>query len=190
MIDWLLDIGNKYLNKERVSFVCRAMLCLVAIPVLLIVFLILYQTKDLKDIANIIVEICQLLYDFGLAFLCLALMRLLYRDNYNMPTIGYYVVVLVIKGVYQFFITSTGSKGELTVLIVALVLILHIVVGLQLLKTRYAIFGKAFLYYLGGILLSAIFSASHVNLLPTISTFFACGILVYIFYKYLPTYYE
>lgn len=166
------------------------MLCLVAIPVLCAILLVFFQTKGSKDIANIIIEISQLLYDFGLAFLCLALMRLLYNDNYNIPTIGYYVVVLVIKGVYQFFMTSNNDGGELYMLIFALVLILHTVVGLQLIKTRFAVFGKAFLYYLGGILLAAILGASHEDLLSVIAMVFACGILAFTFYKYLPTYYE
>ena len=90
MTDWLLDIADKYLNRTRVYFVCRGMLYLVAIPLLLVVLSIMYQTRESKDIANIIIQTNQLLYDLGLAFLCLALMRLLYEDNYKIPTIGYY----------------------------------------------------------------------------------------------------
>lgn len=190
MIEWLLDIANKYINRSRVYFVCRAMLYLVAIPVFLAFLFILYQTKDTKDIADIIIQICQLLYDFGLAFLCLALMRLLYESNYKMPTISYYIVILTIKGVYIFFITSNGGEGELYTLIFVLVLILHTVVGLQLLKTEYAVFGKAFLFYFGGILMAAIFSASHADLFSAIAMILACGVLAYIFYKELPLYFE
>lgn len=184
MTDWLLDIGNRYLNKERVAFVCRAMLYLVAIPILLAIF----QTKGSKDIVKIALQISQLLYDISLAFLCLALMRLLYGDNYKIPTIGYYVVILTVKGVYLFFITSIGGKGEVYTLMFVLVLILHIVVGIQLLKTRYSVFGKAFIYYFCATIMAAIFS--DVDSLSSIFMISAFGVLAYTFYKYLPTYYE
>ena len=190
MIEWLLDIANKYINRSRVYFVCRAMLYLAAIPVFLAILFILHQTKDTKDIADIIIQICQLLYDFGLAFLCLALMRLLYEDNYKIPTIGYYAVILTIKGVHQFFMTSDSSGGELFMLIFILVLILHTVVGVQLLRTRFAVFGKAFLYYLGGIILSAILSASHADMLSSIALISALGVLAYIFYIRLPNFFN
>ncbi len=189
MTDWLLDIAYKYLNRSRVYFVCRGMLYLVAIPLLLVVLLIMYQTRESKDIANIIIQTNQLLYDLGLAFLCLALMRLLYEDNYKIPTIGYYAVILTIKGVHQFFMTN-DSGGELYMLIFVLTLILHTVVGVQLIKTRFAVFGKAFLFYLGGIILSAIFSASHADILSSIALISALGELAYIFYMNLPNYYE
>lgn len=189
MTDWLLDIADKYLNRTRVYFVCRGMLYLVAIPLLLVVLLIMYQTRESKDIANIIIQTNQLLYDLGLAILCLALMRLLYDDNYKMPTIGYYAVILTIKGVHQFFMTNDNG-GELYMLIFTLVLILHTVVGVQLLKTRFAVFGKAFLYYLVGIILSAIFSASHADMLSSIALISALGVLAYTFYKELPNYFE
>lgn len=189
MIEWLLDIADKYLNRSRVYFVCRGMLYLVAIPLLLVVLLIMYQTKDSKDIANIIIQTIQLLYDLGLAILCLALMRLLYDDNYKMPTIGYYAVILTIKGVHQFFMTNDNG-GELFMLIFILVLILHTVVGVQLLKTRFAVFGKAFLYYLGGLILSAILSASHEDMFSAIALISALGGLAFTFYRELPAYYE
>lgn len=188
MTEWLLDIADKYLNRSRVYFVCRAMLYFVAIPVFLAVLVHFSKSRDSKDIANIIIQIIQLLYDFGLAFLCLALMKLLYDSNYKMPTIGYYAVITAIKGVYQFFITSIGGKGEIYTLIFVLCLILHIVVGVQLLKTKYAVFGKAFLYYLGGILMASIFS--DMDFLSMIAIIFAGGILAYTFYKELPLYYE
>lgn len=190
MTDWLLDIADKYLNRTRVYFVCRGMLYLVAIPLLLVVLLIMYQTKESKDIANIIIQTNQLLYDLGLAILCLALMRLLYEDNYKMPTIGYYAVILTIKGVHQFFMTSDSGSGDLYMLIFTLVLILHTVVGVQLLKTRFAVFGKAFLYYLGGLIMSAIFSASHAEMLSSIALISALGVLAYIFYIKLPNYFN
>ena len=189
MTDCLLDIADKYLNRTRVYFVCRGMLYLVAIPLLLAVLLIMYHTKDSRDIANIIIQTVQLLYDLGLAFLCLALMRLLYDDNYKMPTIGYYAVILTIKGVHQFFMTNDNG-GELFMLIFILVLILHTVVGVQLLKTRFAVFGKAFLYYLGGLIMSAIFSASHAEMLSSIALISALGVLAYIFYIKLPNYFN
>ena len=190
MTDWLLDIADKYLNRTRVYFVCRGMLYLVAIPLLLVVLLIMYQTRESKDIANIIIQTVQLLYDLGLAILCLALMRLLYEDNYKMPTIGYYAVILTIKGVHQFFMTNNSGGGDLYMLIFTLVLILHTVVGVQLLKTRFAVFGKAFLFYLGGIILSAIFSASHADMFSAIVLISALGVLAFTFYKELPLYYE
>lgn len=190
MTDWLLDIAYKYLNRSRVYFVCRGMLYIVAIPLLLVVLLIMYQSRESKDIANIIIQTVQLLYDLGLAILCLALMRLLYEDNYKIPTIGYYAVILTIKGVHQFFMTSDSSGGELFMLIFILVLILHTVVGVQLLKTKFAVFGKAFLYYLGGLILSAIFSASHAEMLSSIALISALGVLAYIFYIKLPNYYN
>ena len=95
----------------------------------------------------------------------------------------------MLKGVHQFFMTN-DSGGELYMLIFVLTLILHTVVGVQLIKTRFAVFGKAFLFYLGGIILSAIFSASHADILSSIALISALGELAYIFYMNLPNYYE
>ncbi len=188
MIEWLLDIAHEYINRSRVYFVCKAMLYFVVIPILLTA-LLFFQVGS-KDIFNIIIQINQLLFDLGFAFLCLALMKLLYDNSIKMPTLGYYAVISAIKGVYQFFITSIGGKGELYTLIFVFSLILHIVVGVQLLKTEFAIFGKAFLYLFGGVLIAAIFSASHEDLLSALAMFLACGILVYTFYKELPLYFD
>lgn len=188
MIEWLLDIGNRYLNRERVSFVCRGMLYILFIPILVLLFGIFGARWG--DSLSIIGQISDLLFDLCLATVCLAIMTLVFADGNKLPIIGYYVVISVIKGVYQFFITSIGGKGELYTLIFVLSLILHVTVGIQLLKTKFSVFGKALLYYVGGVAIAAALSTSKANTFSGVAIFLAGGYLAYTFYKYLPTYYE
>ncbi len=187
MTEWLLDIGNRYLNKERVSFICRGMLYILFVSILLLAFGILGARYG--DELSIIGQISSLLFDLCLAMVCLSIMTLVYADGDKIPTIGYFVVITVIKGVYQFFITSIGGKGELYTLIFVLTLILHITVGVQLLKTKYTIFGKALLYYVGGIVIAAALRTSNADFLSAIAIFLTGGMLAYTFFKYLPLYY-
>lgn len=190
MIDWLLDIGRTYLNKDRVAWLCKAMLCVSFLPLLVLAIGILTRT-NLKGPLAILGQISQLLFDIGLALLCLALLRVVYDKCYKIPIIGFYAVLTIIKGVYLFFITSNGTKqGELFTLIFALSLLMHIIVGVQLLKTEFVKFGKAFLYYIGGIILAAVIGTMDDGLLSPLIMLSTCGVLAYIFYKYLPTYYE
>ena len=188
MIDWLLDIGNRYLNRERVSFVCRGMLYILFVPILVLLFGMFGARWG--DSLSVMGQISGLFFDLCLATVCLAIMTLVYADGDKLPIIGYFVVITVIKGVYQFFITSIGGKGELYTLIFVLSLILHITVGIQLLKTKYSVFGKALLYYVGGIAISAALSTSGANALSGVAIFLAGGYLAYAFYKYLPTFYK
>ena len=188
MNDWLLDIGSKYLNRERVSFVCKGMLYILFVPIL--VFLFGMFGARWGDSLSVMGQISDLLFDLCLATVCLAIMTLVYADGDKLPIIGYFVVITVIKGVYQFFITSIGGKGELYTLIFVLSLILHITVGIQLLKTKYSLFGKAMLFFVGGIAVSAALKTSNADALSGVAIFLAGGYLAYTFYKYLPTYYE
>lgn len=189
MTEWLLDIGNKYLNKGRVSFVCRGMLYILFAPILILLLGLLFGTNFGEEL-SIIGQISNLLFDLCLAIVCLSVMVLVYEDGYKMPTIGLFVVITVIKGVYQFFITSIGGKGELYTLIFVLCLILHTTVGFQLLKTGYSIFGKALLYYIGGVVIAAALKASRADTLSTIVIFLTGCMLANTFFKYLPHYYK
>ena len=188
MTEWLLDIGNRYLNKERVSFICRVMLYILFVPILLLVFGLFGARYG--DEISILGQIAGLLFDLCLATLCLSIMTLVYAEGDKIPTIGYYVVITVIKGVYQFFITSIGGKGELYTLIFVVSLTLHITVGVQLLKTKFSIFGKALLYYVGGVVIAAALSASHADDIATIVMLLTGGLLAYSFFKNLPQYYK
>lgn len=185
MNEWLLDIGRNYLNRDRVVVICKVLLM---IPVLLIVFGLL--ASKVSGDYSMIGQILQLLFDLGLAVLCIALLRVVYENNYKIPIIGYYVVVTIIKGVYLFFITSNGTKqGELFTLIFVLSFVLHIIIGIQLLKTKFAVLGKAFLLYVGGIALGGILRASEFEGLSIIVIMLSFFILIYFFYRELPTYY-
>lgn len=189
MTEWLLDISKRYFNKARVISISRGMLYILFIPVLLVLFALLGARYS--DSTSIFGQVFQLIYDLGLAFLCLALMRVVYENGYKMPVIGYYVVVTVIKGVFLFFITSIGTEqGELYTLIFVLSFVLHIIVGVQLLKTKFVKIGKAFLYYVGGIIITAVLSTSEMKGLDSIVLILTCGILAYTFYKELPMYYD
>ena len=188
MIDWLLDIGKRYLNKERVAFVCKGMLYLLFVPVLLLLFGV-FGTKWSNDF-SIIGQISDLLFDLCMATVCLSIMTLAYADGNKLPVIGYFVVITVIKGVYQFFITSIGCRGELYTLIFVLSLILHIAVGVQLLKTKFSVFGKVLLLFVGGIAIASALKTSQAYFLSGVAIFLTETYLAYTFYKYLPTYYE
>ena len=188
MTEWLLEIGNRYLDKGRITFVCRLMLYILFVP-LLMLFLGMLGAQYGDELA-IIGQISGLLFDLCIATVCLSLMTLVYADGEKMPTIGFFVIISVIKGVYQFFITSIGGKGEVYTLIFVLCLTLHITVGIQLLKTKFSVFGKALLYFVGGIVIAAALSASHADGLSTIVAFLTGGMFAYTFFKYLPKYYE
>lgn len=187
MIEWLLGIGNRYLNKERVSFICMGMLFLIIAPIILMLLGVFGVISSGE--LSIIGQISQLLLDLGFAVLCLALMIILYENDYKIPSIGYYIVVLSVKGVYQFFITSIGGKGELYTLIFVLCLILHIVVAMQLLNTKFSIFGKTLLYYVVGVVIAAALKTSHADGLSTIVIIVTGAMFVYVFYRHLPHYY-
>lgn len=133
MTEWLLNIGNEYLNKEKVSFVGKIMCCVVLLPVGLLILGML--GSKMGDELRIIGQISDLTFDLCLATMCLSIMTLVYADGNKLPVIGYFIVITVIKGVYHFFITSIGGKGELYTFIFVLTLILYITVGIQLLKT-------------------------------------------------------
>ncbi len=186
MNEWLLDIGRNYLNRDRVVAICKGLLM---IPILLIVFGLL-ATKTSGNF-SMIGQILQLLFDSGLALLCIALLRVVYENGYKIPIIGYYVVVTLIKGVYLFFITSNGTKqGELFTLIFVLSFVLHIIIGIQLLKTKFSVLGKAFLLYVGGFVLGGILGTTEFEGLSIIVIMLSFLILVYSFYRELPTYYS
>lgn len=188
MNEWLLDTGKKYLNKDMVSFICRVMLYILFVPILLLVFGLFGARYG--DEISILGQIAGLLFDLCLATLCLSIMTLVYAEGDKIPTIGYYVVITVIKGVYQFFITSIGGKGELYTLIFVVSLTLHITVGVQLLKTKFSVFGKALLYYVGGVVIAAALSASHDDDIATIVMLLTGGLLAYSLFKNLPQYYK
>ena len=188
MNEWLLDTGKKYLNKDRVSFICRVMIYILLVPILLLIFGLFGARYG--DEISILGQIAGLLFDLCFATVCLSIMTLVYADGDKIPTIGYYVVITVIKGVYQFFITSIGGKGELYTLIFVVSLTLHITVGIQLLKTKFSIFGKALLYYVGGIVIAAALNASHADDIATIVMLLTGCMLAYTFFKHLPSYFD
>ena len=188
MIDWLLDIGNKYLNKEVVTYACMGMLFLLFFPVLLLL-LSMFGVKNGVDL-SIVGQVSDLLYDLCFATACLALMTLVYADGNKVPVIGYFVVTTVIKGAYQFFITSIGAKGELYTLIFVLCFVLHITVGVQLLKTRFSVFGKAMLCYIGGLAVAAGLRASALDAVSSVVILITGFLLAFTFYKELPLYYK
>lgn len=176
-MDWLLDLGRTFLNKERVIQICKVLF----VTLVLAVF---------ADNNRIIAQILALIYDIGLATLCLALMVVADKHNHKIHVLGYYVIVTVIKGVYLFFITSIGTEhGELYQLIFVVSLVLHTITGIQLLKSEFSVIGKTFLYYLGGYILAAVLFASGIVLPLMITHAILLAILIYPFYKELPKYY-
>lgn len=177
-MDWLLDLGRTFLNKEKVIQICKVLFVTIAFAIF-------------ADHNRIIAQILSLIYDLGLATLCLALMVVADKHNYKIHLLGYYVIVTLIKGVYLFFITSIGTEhGELYQLIFVVSLVLHTVTGIQLLKSEFSVIGKAFLlYYLGGIIIAAVLSASGIDLPIMITHALLLAILIYPFYKELPKYY-
>lgn len=176
-MDWLLDLGRTFLNKERVIQICKVLFVTIALSIF-------------ADHNRIIAQILSLIYDLGLATLCLALLVVADKHNYKIHILGYYVIVTVIKGVYLFFITSIGTEhGELYQLIFVVSLVLHTITGFQLLKSEFSVIGKAFLYYLGGIIIAAVLSASGIDLPLMITHAILLAILIYPFYKELPKYY-
>ena len=180
-MDWLLDLGRTFLNKERVIQVSKVLLYL---PIIIFAFAVFVEHY------RFIGQILQFIYDIGLAVLCLALMVVVYKHNYKIPLLGYYVIITVIKGVYLFFITSIGTEhGELYTLIFVFSIVLHTITGIQLLRTDFSVFGKAFLYYLGGIVLASALSDSIPNIPLSIIQAMILVILIYPFYKELPKYY-
>jgi len=182
VMDWLLDLGKSFLNKEKVILISKLLLLL---PILIILSAIIARGYPF------IGQIVQLCFDLGFAVMCLGLMVAIYKQNCKFPIIGYYVIVTFIKGVYLFFITSQPTQhGELYTLIFVLSLILHTITGIQLLKTDFSVFGKAFLVYVGGIVLSALLNTSNHELFSALVSTLSLMILIYPFYKELPNYYN
>lgn len=184
-MDWLLNLGRTFLNKERVIQICKGLFVTIALAI--------FASHN-----RIIAYILQSIYNLGFATLCLALMVVADKHNYKINILGYYVIVIVIISVYLFFTAIIGTELEVfSFLLGIFYFVLHIIIGIQLLKSEFSVFGKAFLYYLGGmILVSSIYllymyarptSVIELPLMKMDAILFT--ILIYPFYRKLPKYY-
>lgn len=188
MNEWLISLGDKYLNRTNIVLICKMMFVL-QICLVFIVIRAMGINGILGQIAEIIWEISlygklyQLAQDMGLAFLFLGLMTSIYRKGMHVPFICYLIIILFGMGILTFIANVTGEhRGAFFFLSGIVTSILQVLVGYHLQKTNFARLGKFVMAYPIVFYISMLFfpPASVALMIIVILNNIA---LVYAFYK-------
>ena len=195
MHEWLIDLGNKYLNRTNIILICKVMFAL-QICLLFIVFRTMGVNGVLGQIAELIWtmslsgKLWQLVQDMGLAALFLGLASSIIRKGYHVLYISYLIIILFGMGVLTFVANITGAhRGAFFFLSGIVTSVLQVLVGYYLYKTEFAQLGKFVLVYPIVFYASMLFFPSSSSAIMIILILDNIA-LVYAFYKYLPMYYE
>lgn len=189
MEKWLLEIGDKYVNKTNFNMACMILFAIQGL-LLFVVFRALRIGGILGDLSDLIWtislsgQLLQLIQEICIAFLFLGLMISVYRKGYKMPLIGILLIISFCTGVLTFVVNNTGGqRGPLFFLSSIIISILQIIVGFQLFKTDFRILGKFILAFPIVMFLSILlFGTSPIVMFIAIANVVA---LTYAFYTFL-----
>lgn len=193
MEKWLIEIGNKYLNSQRVSFVCKALIVLQVI--------VLFSNLDNIGAGASMAEMSRGLYsavgiflqplqDICMTILFLGLMTSLYKKGYTIPISAYVVIIVSANAILTFLTKFSGtSHGLLLGLISLAYYVLVCLLGVKLRATQYATLGNVLILYSVFDLVDGLILQGKISLTLIVTI----GILIYlaiIFNKILPPEFE
>ena len=187
MTEWLINLGNKYLNnRTSIVLICKVMFVL-QICLLFIVFRAMQINGILGSLAELIWvlslsgRLLQLLQDIGLSALFLALMTSAYKRGYQVSLMSYLILLMFCMGVLTFVVNSTGGhRGAFFFLSSIITSVLQVMVGYNLQKTEFARLGKLVMAFPIVFFLSMFLYPPYAAMVMAIIN---VSVLVYAFYK-------
>lgn len=180
MEKWLIEIGNKYLNNQRVSFACKALIILQVI--------VLFSNLDNIGAGASMAEMSRGLYsavgiflqplqDICMTILFLGLMRILYKKGYTIPISAYVVVIVFANAILTFLTKFSGtSHGLLLGLISLAYYVLVCLLGIKLRATPYATLGNVLILYSAFDLVDGVILQGKIPLTIVVTI----GLLIYL----------
>lgn len=186
MTEWLINLGNKYLNRTNIVLICKVMFVL-QICLLFVVFRamringILGLLAELIWVLSLSGKLLQLLQDIGLSALFLALMTSAYKRGCQVPLMGYLILLMFCMGVLTFVVNCTGGhRGAFFFLSSIITSVLQVMVGYNLQKTEFARLGKLVMAFPIVFFLSMFLYPPYAAMVLAIIN---VSVLVYAFYK-------
>lgn len=180
MEKWLIEIGNKYLNNQRVSFACKALIILQVI--------VLFSNLDNIGAGASMSEMSRGLYsavgiflqplqDICMTILFLGLMRILYKKGYTIPISAYVVIIVFANAILTFLTKFSGtSHGLLLGLISLAYYVLVCLLGIKLRATPYATLGNVLILYSAFDLVDGVILQGKIPLTIVVTI----GLLIYL----------
>ena len=126
-------------------------------------------------------KLLQIIQDIGLSALFLGLMTSAYKRGYQVPMLGYLIILMFCMGVLTFVVNSTGGqRGAFFFLSSIVTSVLQVIVGYHLQKTPFASLGKYIIAFPIVLFLSMVLLSPYAAMiLDIINT----SVLVFAFYK-------
>lgn len=186
MNELLISLGNNYLNRTNIVLNCKVMFVL-QICLLFIVFRAMRINGILGSLAELIWvlslsgKLLQIIQDIGLSALFWGLMTSVYKRGYQVPMLGYLIILMFCMGVLTFVVNSTGGqRGAFFFLSSIATSVLQVIVGYNLQKTPFARLGKYIIAFPIVLFLSMVLLSPYAAMvLDIINT----SVLVCAFYK-------
>ena len=187
MYEWLINLGNKYLNnRTSIVLICKVMFVL-QICLLFIVFRAMRINGILGSLAELIWvlslsgRLLQIIQDIGLSALFLALMTSAYKRGYQVSLMSYLILLMFCMGVLTFVVNSTGGhRGAFFFLSSIVTSVLQVMVGYNLQKTEFARLGKFVMAFPIVFFLSMFLYPPYAAMVLAIIN---VSVLIYAFYK-------
>ena len=187
MTEWLINLGNKYLNnRTSIVLICKVMFVL-QICLLFIVFRAMRINGILGSLAELIWvlslsgRLLQIIQDIGLSALFLALMTSAYKRGYQVSLMSYLILLMFCMGVLTFVVNSTGGhRGAFFFLSSIVTSVLQVMVGYNLQKTEFARLGKFVMAFPIVFFLSMFLYPPYAAMVLAIIN---VSVLIYAFYK-------
>lgn len=187
MTEWLINLGNKYLNnRTSIVLICKVMFVL-QICLLFIVFRAMRINGILGSLAELIWvlslsgRLLQIIQDIGLSALFLALMTSAYKRGYQVSLMSYLILLMLCMGVLTFVVNSTGGhRGAFFFLSSIVTSVLQVMVGYNLQKTEFARLGKFVMAFPIVFFLSMFLFPPYAAM---VSAIINVSVLIYAFYK-------
>lgn len=126
-------------------------------------------------------KLLQIIQDIGLSALFLGLMTSAYKRGYQVPMLGYLIILMFCIGVLTFVVNSTGGqRGEFFFLSSIVTSVLQVIVGYYLQKTPFARLGKYIIVFPTVLFLSMVLLSPYAAMIVDIIN---TSVLVCAFYK-------
>lgn len=189
MIEWLIDIGNKYLTRTNTIIVCKVLFALQCCLVLVVframrIGGIIGSISEFTWVLSMSGQLLQLVQDIGFSILFLALMVSLHRNGYHSNSlIGSLVVITFCVGVLTFVVNITGGqRGVVFFLSSIATSVLQVIVGYYLQKTEFARLGKFIMAFPIVMFFSMVLLQTNAIAIMIVAILNA-WVLIYAFYK-------
>lgn len=186
MNELLICLGNKYLNRTNIILICKMMFVL-QICLVFIVFRAMRINGLLGSLAEFVWvlslsgRLLQILQDIGMSALFLGLLTSICKKGYQVPMLGYLIVLMFCMGLLTFVVNSTGGhRGAFFFLSSIITSVLQVIVGYYLQKTPFARLGKYIIVFPTVLFLSMVLLSPYAAMIVDIIN---TSVLVCAFYK-------